>query len=64
MTMPDLSGLADWVVVFDLDDTLYQENEYNRSGVIAVANEVEILYGKKNFKNPSLILKRNNNLNE
>jgi len=47
--MSDLSGLekfSDWVIVFDLDDTLYQENEYNRSGVIAVANEVEILYGK------------------
>ena len=24
----------------------------------------EIFYGKKNFKNPSLILKRKNNLNE
>ena len=46
MAMPDLSGLADWVVVFDLDDTLYQEDEYNRSGVIAVATEIRKLYGK------------------
>ena len=34
------------MVVFDLDDTLYQEDEYNLSGVIAVASEIRKLYGK------------------
>ena len=46
MAIPDLSCLADWVVVFDLDDTLYQEDEYNLSGVIAVADNLEKLYSK------------------
>ena len=33
-------------------------------GIITDFNGNEILYGKKNFKNPSLILKRKKNLNE
>lgn len=46
MITPDLS---DWVVVFDLDDTLYQESDYNLSGIKAVADELEKLY-RKNIK--------------
>ena len=34
-------------------------DEENKKGVREMS---EILYGKENFKNPSLILKRNNNL--
>ena len=34
----------------------------NAGGVVTDFNGNEILYGKENFKNPSLILKRNNNL--
>ena len=34
----------------------------NAGGIITDFNGSEILYGKKNFKNPSLILKRTNNL--
>ena len=34
----------------------------NAGGLITDFDNNEILYGKKNFKNPSLILKRNNNL--
>lgn len=43
MTTPKLS---DTVVVFDLDDTLYSEDDYNESGVVAVCNELRKLYGK------------------
>jgi len=39
--MCELSG---WVIVFDLDDTLYYEDEYNLSGVKAVANELSRLF--------------------
>ena len=39
-----MSDLSDWVVVFDLDDTLYSEDDYSQSGVIAVANELERLF--------------------
>jgi putative hydrolase of the HAD superfamily len=46
MVMNDSSSLSGWVVVFDLDDTLYKENEYNHSGVITVAEVIEQLYGK------------------
>ena len=35
---------------------------YNAGGIITDFYGNEILYGKENFKNPSLILKRNNNL--
>lgn len=34
------------VVVFDLDDTLYQEFDYQTSGIRAVAKELDHLYGK------------------
>ena len=34
----------------------------NSGGIVTDFNNKEILYGKKNFKNPSLILKRSNNL--
>jgi len=36
----------DAVVVFDLDDTLYREFDYQTSGLRAVATELERLYGK------------------
>ena len=39
-----MSDLSDWVVVFDLDDTLYSEDDYNQSGVIAVTNELARLF--------------------
>lgn len=42
MTIPNLS---ETVVVFDLDDTLYSEDYYNESGVIAVCEELKRLYG-------------------
>ena len=35
-----------WIVVFDLDDTLYKETDYNLSGVISVANDLEKLFNK------------------
>lgn len=43
MVMPSLS---ETVVVFDLDDTLYHEDDYNESGVIAVSEELKRLYGQ------------------
>lgn len=49
---------SNWVVVFDLDDTLYQEADYNVSGVISVANELEKLFSKNISK--ELITVRNN----
>ena len=36
----------------------------NAGGLVSDFEGNQILYGKENFKNPSLILKRNNNLNE
>ncbi len=38
-------NLKDWVVVFDLDDTLISELEYQRSGVIAVEVAISSIYG-------------------
>lgn len=38
-------NLANWVVVFDLDDTLISELEYQRSGIAAVEAAIEALYG-------------------
>ena len=38
-------NLSDWVVVFDLDDTLISEREYERSGISAVEKCVSSLYG-------------------
>ena len=40
-----MADLSSWVVVFDLDDTLYYEDDYNYSGVIAVSEQIERLYG-------------------
>jgi len=42
MTLPDLS---DTVIVFDLDDTLYKEADYHASGLSAVCDWIEALYG-------------------
>ena len=36
----------------------------NAGGSVTDAEGKKFLYGKENFKNPSLILKRKNNLNE
>jgi putative hydrolase of the HAD superfamily len=36
----------DFVVVFDLDDTLYAEYDYQTSGIKAVAKEILMLYGQ------------------
>ncbi len=36
----------------------------NAGGILTDFEENKILYGKENFKNPSLIVKRKNNLNE
>jgi putative hydrolase of the HAD superfamily len=41
------SELAQTVVVLDLDDTLYPEADYHASGVRAVCEIVEALYGKQ-----------------
>jgi len=40
-----MADLSSWVVVFDLDDTLYYEEDYNYSGVVAVSEQIERLYG-------------------
>lgn len=36
----------DLIVVFDLDDTLYAEYDYQTSGIKAVAREILMLYGR------------------
>ena len=36
--------LTDWVIVFDLDDTLYKEADYVHSGIAAVASLLKHLY--------------------
>lgn len=38
------------VIVFDLDDTLYKEREYQRSGFLAVIEWAQSVYGKLNEK--------------
>jgi putative hydrolase of the HAD superfamily len=38
-------NLKNWVVVFDLDDTLISELEYQRSGISAVETAITSLYG-------------------
>ena len=38
-------NLKNWVVVFDLDDTLISELEYQRSGIAAVEAALSSLYG-------------------
>lgn len=40
------SELEETVVVFDLDDTLYREDDYNKSGIAAVCADLGRLYGK------------------
>lgn len=37
---------ASTVFVFDLDDTLYKEADYHRSGVMAVGKKIDLLYKK------------------
>jgi len=37
-------SLSETVVVFDLDDTLYKEVDYKRSGVLSVCAEINTLY--------------------
>lgn len=37
-------SLSDWVVVFDLDDTLISEHEYQKSGISAVEKYISSLY--------------------
>jgi putative hydrolase of the HAD superfamily len=44
MVSVDLSGT---VVVLDLDDTIYPESDYQRSGLDAVCGMVETLYGAR-----------------
>lgn len=44
--MPRTSRLADTVVIFDLDDTLYPEETYVQSGIRAVCDFVTRLYGE------------------
>lgn len=43
--MPLISDLAETVVVFDLDDTLYPEEAYVRSGIVAACALASELYG-------------------
>ena len=38
------------VIVFDLDDTLYHEYDYQTSGIRAVAKELKLLYSKDLFE--------------
>jgi len=40
-----MADLSNWVVVFDIDDTLYYEDDYNYSGIVTVADQIEVLYG-------------------
>lgn len=41
-----MSDLSDTVVVFDLDDTLYPEEAYVRSGIAAVCGAVQAAFGR------------------
>ena len=50
MTTADLGNI---VVVFDLDDTLYAERDYQTSGIKAVCNSLLTLYGR-NIENELL----------
>ena len=38
-------NLRNWVVVFDLDDTLISEIDYQRSGIASVEAEISSIYG-------------------
>jgi len=54
-----MADLSNWVVVFDLDDTLYYEDDYNYSGIVAVADQIEMLYGV-NLKGQLLAVRSEN----
>ena len=41
-----LIDITESTIVFDLDDTLYYEDDYLESGIIAVAREIKRLYGR------------------
>ena len=41
-----LVDLVQATIVFDLDDTLYYEDDYVESGIAAVAREIQRLYGR------------------
>ena len=41
-----LIDITESTIVFDLDDTLYYEDDYLESGIIAVAREIQRLYGR------------------
>ena len=45
--MTESASLLNWVIVFDLDDTLISENEYRRSGIAQVEKFIEKTYNKK-----------------
>ena len=46
---------SDTVVVFDLDDTLYAESDYRKSGIVHVKNFVAGLYGKNTYQCPLVL---------
>ena len=46
---------SDTVVVFDLDDTLYAESDYRKSGIVYVKNFVAGLYGKNTYQCPLVL---------
>jgi putative hydrolase of the HAD superfamily len=46
---------SDTVVVFDLDDTLYAESEYRKSGIIYLMDYVTHLYGQNTDRCPLAI---------
>jgi putative hydrolase of the HAD superfamily len=41
-----MSDLGNTVVAIDLDDTLYPEADYRRSGITAVSRRIQALYGR------------------
>ena len=38
-------SLSDWVVVFDLDEPLISELDYQRSGIASVEEAITFIYG-------------------
>lgn len=46
---------SDMVVVFDLDDTLYEEHEYRKSGILFIINIVTSLYKHSVHQSPLFI---------
>ena len=49
---------ADSVIVFDLDDTLYAEQDYKISGILAVCRQIAQLYPQQ-FSEPELLSQAN-----